>query len=313
VSTTVAPRSMRVAAAPVSWGVSELTALPAHLTADLVLDQMAVAGYEGTELGPPGFLGDGAAARARLRSHGLELVGAFLPQRFSREENRDEDLGWLARTLELMDEATPGVVRPKAVLADASVEPARLAFAGRIEAHPETWLSAARRELLVGGIQRAAELCQRRGFDAVLHPHAGSFIETDAEIRFVLERVDPALVGFCLDTGHVAFGGADPVALAREYGGLIRHVHLKDLDRRALSAALGDGADMAALWRRGIWVELGTGDAAIGDVVTTLREGGYRDWLVVEQDRVLVEADGARPLAAQRRNRRFLGSLGLAP
>ena len=65
-STSGGRAPIQVAAAPVSWGVFELGSLPTMVTPELVLDQMVEAGYGGTELGPPGFLGDGATVRERL-------------------------------------------------------------------------------------------------------------------------------------------------------------------------------------------------------------------------------------------------------
>lgn len=303
---------VEVAAAPVSWGVSELATLPRAVSVDLVLDQMVAAGYAGTELGPPGFLGDADTVRAQLSKRGLELVGAFLPLRFSRPEHRTEDLAWLSRMLDLLRQATPGRPRPKAILADASVEPDRLALAGRIAAHPEATLPPRRFQILVDALHRAGELCQRQGFDAVLHPHAGSYVETDAEIRAIMDRLDRSLVGLCLDTGHVALGGADPASLARDYADSLRHVHLKDLDRGVLEQVSRDGGDLGELLRRGVFAELGTGQADIGRVIEVLRGLNYHGWMVVEQDRTITVADTpAGLLAAQVRNRRFLAGFGL--
>jgi len=42
---------------------------------DEMLDWMAELGFEGTELGPPGYMGDGPAVRERLSARGLALVG----------------------------------------------------------------------------------------------------------------------------------------------------------------------------------------------------------------------------------------------
>jgi inosose dehydratase len=308
---------VRIAAAPVSWGVSELQGLPAGITPEIVLDQMVEAGYVGTELGPPGFLGKAAAVRLRLEQRHLQLVGAFAPLRFSRAEHVAQDMAALSRLLDLLDEASPeggapAPTRPKVVLADASVEPDRLAYAGRIAEHPETWLPDPRLRTLVEGIGRAAELCEGRGFDVVLHPHAGSYIETDAEIRAVLEQLDRSLVGLCLDTGHVALGGADPAALARDYQDRLRHVHLKDLDRGVLEQVSRGGGDLGELLRCGVFAELGTGQAGVGNVIEMLVGLDYRGWMVVEQDRTITATD--RPvglLAAQVRNRRFLAGFGL--
>src|SRR4051812_19706326 len=152
----------------------------------LVLDQMVEAGYAGTELGPPGFLGDRDTLRARLAARSLSLVGAFLPQRFSRAEHAAADRAWMADVLDLLEEGAPGDQRPKAVLADASIEPERMRWSGRIADHPETALPPERFDLLIDNIHRAGELVQRHGFDAVLHFHAGSYVESADEILAVM-------------------------------------------------------------------------------------------------------------------------------
>ena len=53
---------------------------------------MSDAGYEGTELGPPGYLGQRDNLRERLEEHGLVLVGGYIPIRFSEPAHWDEDL-----------------------------------------------------------------------------------------------------------------------------------------------------------------------------------------------------------------------------
>ena len=52
------PRHIRVADAPVNWGVYGFDPTqPPVLTGDLFLDDVRRAGYDGVELGPPGIHG----------------------------------------------------------------------------------------------------------------------------------------------------------------------------------------------------------------------------------------------------------------
>ncbi|HXG39378.1 MAG TPA: TIM barrel protein [Candidatus Limnocylindrales bacterium] len=301
-----------VAAAPVSWGVFELTTEDPRIPGpELVLDQIVAAGYAGTELGPPGFLGTAEEVRRRLEGRGLALVGAFLPVRLTDEAGFAADLRWLDEILAFLDAAAPTPVRPKAVLADAgSAE--RRAYAGRIDRHPELQLAGETLATALANLHRAAERARAAGLEPVLHPHAGTWVETADEIRAVADRLDPALVGLCLDTGHVRFGGADPVGLARDYWPLVRHVHLKDVDGVVLDELRRDGFGIEEAWRRGIFSSLATGIADIPGVVETLRSGGYDGWVVVEQDRILSDADTPESLlAAARQNREILRRLGL--
>ena len=57
----------------------------------------------------------------------------------------------------------------------------------------------------------ARALRDELGMRAVVHHHAGTFVETPAEIERLLEETDPDTIGLLLDTGHAVYGGADPL------------------------------------------------------------------------------------------------------
>src|ERR1700736_295405 len=77
----MAPEShdILIANAPVSYGAFELTVGidPNVPDAALVLDEVAGAGYAGIDLGPAGYLGDGAGLAPALETRGLMLCGGF--------------------------------------------------------------------------------------------------------------------------------------------------------------------------------------------------------------------------------------------
>lgn len=303
---------IRIAAAPVSWGVFEQTeGDPLQLAPEAMLDQMSAAGYAGTELGPPGFFGDADQLRGRLAARHLSLVGAFLPLRFSRSEHAAEDLEWMSGVLDLLAQGRPDDVMPKAVLSDASLEPDRMRWAGQIPSHPEAALPASRFAALIDNLHRAGEVCRERGFDPVLHFHAGSYCESASEIHAVFDALDSSLVGMCLDTGHALFGGADPVELLESYGDSVRHVHIKDCDLGVLGEVCRSGGGLMEAWDRGVFCQLGLGTAGLDGFLEALRARGYDGWLVVEQDRFLKPADtpGAL-LALHTANRDWLAARG---
>lgn len=304
---------MSVANAPCSFGVDEILPPEAWMPEpDEMLDWMVDLDYVGTELGPPGYLGDGPETRRRLADRGLQFVGSFLPQRFSHNECVDEDHAWLRRSLRLILDATPEGSRPFAVLADGLDEPVRQKWSGAIEQHPEAWLSDARFEAFMTNLHRAAEMCRSVGLDVVIHPHAGTYLEAAGEIDRVMNRLDASLLGLCLDTGHFRFGGADPTACVHAYASLIRHIHLKDCSVAVLEEVRRSGLGFAEGVNRGVFTDLGEGDSGIAEVVAALREHDYRGWVVVEQDMFLGESDTKESIvASQRRNREYLRSLGL--
>jgi inosose dehydratase len=288
---------IRVANAPCSYGAFEVTVgrLPNVPGPEEVLTAIASAGYEGTELGPPGYLGDRSNLRDHLERHGLALAGGYVPIRFSEPGHLEEDLAAMAATLELF-EAAGGAARP--VLADAG-SPERRASPGRgLSLDEAGWAR------LADGVARAAELARSRGFEPTFHHHTATFVETPQEIERLLGLTD---VGLLLDTGHLALGGGDPVQALRDWRERIDHVHVKDYRRDVLEGVVADRADMEEAWRRGVFCELGAGDVDLDAFFAELAQSGYEGWLVVEQDRIpRPDEDPADAAEAQRRNRRWL-------
>jgi inosose dehydratase len=266
-----------------------------------VLDAISDAGYEGTELGPPGYLGQRDDLRDRLEDHGLELVGGYIPIRFSEPEHWHEDLAGMSETLDLFEAG--GGTETKAVLADGG-SPARAQFPGRAASDQSIGLDAAGWRRLSEGVARAADLARNRGFEPTFHHHTATFVEAPWEIERVLELTD---VGLLLDTGHLAIGGGDPTQALRDWSDRINHLHVKDVRNDVLAGVIADGADMPEAWRRGVFCELGTGDVDLDGFFAELARSRYAGWLVVEQDMVPQSPqDAADAEAAQIRNRAWL-------
>ena len=305
--------AMRVASAPVSFGVDEIMDDDAWVPApDDMLDWMVDIGFEGTELGTPGYMGDADEVNRRLSTRGLELVGAFLPQHFSRAEKVDEDRVWLREKLRLLADGSPSGAKGFAILSDHFDEPDRRAFSGRIEEHPEAWLSEARFDTLIDNLHAVARICREEGFEPVVHPHAGTYIETADEIARVMDRIDPSVLGLCLDTGHFRFGGADPTQAVHDYHHLIRHVHIKDCTTSVMDDVKAEGKGLDEALRRGVFCQLGAGDSGIDAVIAALRTYDYAGWLVIEQDQFLGPSDTPETVVAgQRANRDYLRALGI--
>ena len=185
-------------------------------------------------------------------------------------------------------------------------------YAGRIDEHPETWLDDAGWRTLIDNLHRSADIARSAGFEPVIHPHAGTYLETRDETHRLLDMMDSSLIGLCLDTGHARFGGADPVELVETYFPLIRHVHVKDCSVAVLEDVKREGKGMEEALIRGAFTELGNGDSGIGEVIAALQHRDYDGWLVIEQDRFLFAKDTMETLhASQRRNRDFLRALGI--
>lgn len=293
--------SLRVGSAPISWGVCEIPGWGPQLPYERVLDEIRAAGFEGTELGPWGFLPtEVAALRAAVSARDLAMAGAFVPLALKDPQAYADCEVLVRETAALLRGLRAGNI----LLADAGDEQ-RVRIAGRPELtraqglEPREWVGYA------GRLERLAQICR---FDYELvpcfHPHAGSYIENPEEIRTLIERTDPHLLKLCLDTGHVAFAGGDPLVVARAFASRIGHVHLKDIDLPRLRGLLAEGKTYTDAAQRDVFVELGTGSLDLPALLSELTAGHYDGWIIVEQDRVVQTQTDT--LGSARRNREYL-------
>jgi inosose dehydratase len=189
------------------------------------------------------------------------------------------------------------------VFADGG-SPERAARPGAAATDRSVGLDDAGWRRFANGVARAAEVARARGFEPTFHHHTATYVEAPWEIERVLELTD---VGLLLDTGHLALGGGDPVQGLRDWHERIDHLHVKDYSRSILDGVLADRAGMEEAWRRGVFVELGTGDVDLEAFFAAVELAGYDGWLVVEQDRIPApDEDASDAIAAQARNRDWL-------
>ena len=240
-----------------------------------ILEAIGAAGYEGTDLGPPGYLGEGDVLAERLAANRLQIVGGFVPLRFSEEE----DVTGLEHTLDLFDAAGATGARP--VLCDAG-GPERIANPGRGGEDASLRLDDGRWRRLVFNVERAAEIARDRGYEPVFHHHTSTYVEGVPEIERFLEDTDVELL---LDSGHLLVAGGDPVQALADWGERIGAIHIKDVRLTVLEQVKAERADTLTAWRRGLFCALGQGDVDLDGFCAAL--DGYDGWVVVEQDRVL--------------------------
>jgi inosose dehydratase len=283
--------AIKVANAPVSWGALGVVGEVYRYTGEQVLDQIAEAGYAGTELGPYGFLGtDPAALRGALTARGLTLTSAFFWTNLADPGDRPRIVAEVSRTASLLGRAGGTWL----VLSDY-FSPARLALAGRVDPHgrdswtPDQWRAVGE---TVGAI---IEACRPHGLRVAFHSHAGTFVERPEELDRLLALGPPDQLGLCLDTGHVAYAGGDPAQLIRRYGDRLWHVHLKDVSGVVADRARAERLDFMTAVARGLFVPIGQGIVGFEQIFAALRDVDYDGWVVVEQDVVADEQGRMTP------------------
>ena len=291
-------RGRQLAGAPISWGVCEVPGWGRMLPPERVLAEMASLGLSATEMGPVGYLPpDTEDVRALLAAHGLGLVGAFVPL-VLHERSLDHARAVLDEVMPLMT-ALDGEVLVAAAVTDAAWSP-------RVPLEAADWRRVGE------NLETLSELAAAAGLRLALHPHAGTLVETADDIDAVLAHGE---IDWCLDTGHLAIGGADPVEFVRNHAERIVHVHLKDVDMGLAEQVRSGKLSLVEATRLGLFRPLGDGDASIDQVVGELDHHGYERWLVLEQDTTLTGEEppvGRGPVLDVRKSIDYLATLAPA-
>lgn len=285
---------IEVGTASVNWGFDPLYTWVQTPPFGRLLDEMAAAGYSGTEISYH-FPDDIPALRAELDRRRLRAASSFKALDLRDATKHDAAIAAVARVADRLESLGSHVV----IISD---EPSahRLAVAGRVAADGSDALDDAGWRAMTVGLNRVGDLLNGRGFRAVFHPHVGTYVETRAEIDRLCASTDPALVGLCPDTGHLAYAGVSSEDIFRDYAQRIGYVHLKDVDGRMLERVREKRIGFAEAVKLGLFVELGSGMVSMPAIFGALKAAGYHGWIIVEQDAP------AQPLEAANRNRQYL-------
>ena len=242
-----------------------------------LLDWVAAAGYAGVEFTNTmirEFAGRPAEFAAELEQRGLALACfAYATSGFTEEKQVKADLAGA--------DAAIAFVREFA-------EP-RLGLGGA--ASPSRRCAKSKLDRAIAFYNEVGRRGTEAGVSVNVHPHShfGSLLESAEEYQYLLDHLDPAVVSFGPDTGHIVRGGQDLLTCLRTHLPRITHLHLKDANAERE------------------WVGLGEGLCDLPATLALLDAAGYDGWVVGEEESAAARLDGA---AAVRRNREYLRSLG---
>jgi inosose dehydratase len=239
--------------------------------------EIATTPFKGIHADPPPGL-DAAGYRAMLAEYDLEPAPGYFSADFHTVDTRD------------LVEAAKQHAAIQAELGNTEVFLAAGLTGERI-AHPSIgYGGSAQLQRVIDGVGAAAEAITSEGVTPALHPHVGSAIEIEPEIRAVLDAVPASVLAFGPDTGHLAWAGMTPATLMTQYADRIAAVHLKDVHLDQAKAARDADADYfeATVTKFTVWTEPGRGDVDLLAAVRVLPDD-FRGWLIVEVD--VPEAD----------------------
>ncbi|WP_281658616.1 myo-inosose-2 dehydratase [Halobacillus sp. Cin3] len=277
-------QKVKLGCAPINWSNDDLPAIGERLTFEQCLSEMALAGFEGSEIGhkyPKNV--DELSRAVQLRN--LEICNGWFSCYFTSKPI-EETINAFSEHIDTLEQLGAEVVGVGEVGSTIHNDITQPLFLNRPQLTDEQF------DYLCEGLNQLGQMAKERGMALAFHYHIGTGIETMEEIDRVMEGTDSNLVHLLYDTGHATIAGVDPVQLLYKYGDRIRHVHVKDVRKTALDTVKEEDLSFIEGVKLGLFTVPGDGDMVdMQQVLTKLNVSDYSGWIVVEAEQDPEKAD----------------------
>ncbi|MDR1786757.1 MAG: myo-inosose-2 dehydratase [Spirochaetaceae bacterium] len=267
---------IRLAIAPIGWTNDDLPELGGEIPFEQCVSEMALAGFQGSEVGNK-YPKDPAVLNRALQLRGLTICNAWFSSFLTTKPYAEVEAAFIkhrdflhAVGARVIGAAEQG--RSIQGMQDAPVFDAKPSFTDG------EW------KKLCDGLNRLGKRAAEKDMKLTYHHHMGTGVQTAAEIDRLMENTDPDLLGLLYDTGHLVFSGEDHLAVLDKWARRIRHVHLKDVRKPLRERALAEKWSFLRAVKEGVFTVPGDGDVDFVPVFSRLKRADYRGWWVVEAE-----------------------------
>ena len=269
--------SITLGIAPINWSNDDDPNLGGNIPFEQCIEDMADAGYRGTELGSK-FPTNRATLQQALTEKGLQLASGWFSTYFTEDGRGEETLSLFLDKLSFLramgarfinvcecGHAIQGTSEP--ILGDKKPR----------FSEPQ-WLK------LIQGLHALGRIANDFSMHMVYHYHAGTGVFHLDEIDTLMRHTSPELVSLLLDTGHAAFADINPLQLIKQYGSRIRYVHLKDIRLSVLNTVATRSLSFMDSVRAGVFTVPGDGNLDFLPILSALNAWHYEGWMIVEAE-----------------------------
>jgi len=281
--------TIKISGAPCCWGVDD-PRNPYLPPWERVLSEASQAGYKGIELGPYGYIPmDINQVQAELAKNDLTIIAGTIFDDLLSASNLENLLKQVDDICSLITELPPAPQEkgqkfptPYLTVMDWGHDE-RDYYAG----HPEKAVRLSEKDWkqMMEHIRLISERAKTYGVRAVIHPHAGGYIEFADEIIKVLEDIPYETAGLCLDTGHLYYAKMDPVEWLRKCADRLDYIHFKDIDLEVYNQVMGERIRFFDACGKGVMCPIGQGVIDYESIHKLLKEIDYHGYITIEQER----------------------------
>jgi inosose dehydratase len=267
---------IKLGIAPIGWSNDDMPQLGASVTFEQCISEIALARFQGTEIGSK-FPTDPGILKDALDLRGIQIASQWFSTTLC-EKSYEENEKLFVKQLEFLEKF--GTTRINVC------ETSRCLFASKESMFENKKPIASDREWesLCTGLNGLGRIARKHGFKLCFHHHMATVVQTVTETKRLLDNTDPGYVFLCFDTGHFTLSSENAVEALKLFIPRVAHVHLKDIRRKKMKQALEEGFSFRKTVLEGCFTVPGDGFIDFPEIFSVLDEANYEGWLLVEAE-----------------------------
>lgn len=267
---------IRLGIAPIAWTNDDMPDLGSENTFEQCVSEMALAGFEGCEVGNK-YPKDTKVLKKALDMRGLRIANQWFSSFVLTQpmERVEKDFVAQCEFLKAMGATKIGASEQSHSIQgqmNTSV------FDCKYVMNDEEW------ERFAKGMNRLGEIANSMGIDLVYHHHMGTVVQTAEEIDRMMQMTDSDKFSLLFDSGHLAYCGEDYMSVLKKHAKRIKHVHLKDIRPDVVAKVKAEKLSFLQGVRLGTFTVPGDGSIDFAPIFEVLDNSGYEGWMIVEAE-----------------------------
>jgi inosose dehydratase len=268
--------NIKLGIAPIGWTNDDMPDLGKEVTFEQCISEMALAGFEGCEIGNK-YPSDIKELKEALELRNLQIANRWfssfiLTKPFSEVEKEfrknceflqklgAERIGVSEQSYSIQGQMETPVFEKKYVMNDME------------------W------DTFCSGLSSLGKIAKEYGITLTYHHHMGTVVQTACEIDRMMESTDKDSVFLLFDSGHLAYCGEDYIKVLTKYADRTKHVHLKDIRPEIVKRVKHERLSFLQGVRLGAFTVPGDGIIDFKPIFDILDCADYKGWLLVEAE-----------------------------
>lgn len=288
-------KNIKLGIAPIAWTNDDMPDLGAENTFEQCVSEMALAGFEGSEVGNK-YPKDTATLKKALDLRGLSIANQWFSSFVLTKDMEEVEKDFIAQCnfLKAMGAKRIGASEQSYSIQGQMNTPV---FDCKYVMNDKEW------EKFAKGMNRLGEIANSMGISLVYHHHMGTVVQTAEEVDRMMEMTDRDKFSLLFDSGHLAYCGQDYLAVLKKYADRVKHVHLKDIRPEVVKKVKEQKLSFLQGVREGAFTVPGDGCIDFAPIFDILDKANYQGWMIVEAEQ---DPAKANPLEYALKARKYI-------